>query len=109
MTMSNTHTYKVNVVAYEVDGVWFAQCVEFDISAWAHRVDELPDAFLKELSATCAVNRHLGRQGLEGIPAAPDRFRQMWAEAAYDLTPRQHSVQARPVSIESFGIAHQAA
>lgn len=107
--MSNNHTYKVNVVAYEADGIWFAQCIEFDISAWAHRVDELPDALSKELSATCAVNQHLGRQGFEGIPSAPDRFRRMWEAAAYDLTPRQHTDHAKPVSIESFGIAHQAA
>ena len=107
--MSSNHSYKVNVVAYEADGVWFAQCVEFDISAWAHRVDELHDALLKELTATCAVNQHLGRPGLDGIPPAPDRFRLMWEAAAYDLTPRRHAAQARPVSIESFGIAHQAA
>jgi hypothetical protein len=106
--MSDSDAYKVNVVAYEADGVWFAQCIEFDVSAWAEHLPDLPDAITKQITATCMINRHLGRRGLEGIPPAPAHFREMLKAAPADLRPRP-TPRPHPVQFDSFGIVHQAA
>ena len=80
---------KVSVVAFQEGDLWVAQCVEFDIAAHAAALPRLPEAFERALAENLCINAELGRSGLEGIPAAPKRFRDMFKSGMEVKTPRR--------------------
>ena len=78
----------IDVVAFEDrDGNWIAQGIQYDIVARAKSVGGLREAFMRQLAANLALNTRFGRSGLEGIPAAPDRFRALFEDAKEMLKP----------------------
>jgi hypothetical protein len=79
---------KIDVVAYkDHDDNWIAQGIQYDIVAHARSPGGLREAFTRQLAANLALNTHLGRQKLEGIPPAPNRFKVWFDEAREKLTP----------------------
>jgi hypothetical protein len=96
----------VNVVAYEHDGRWIAQCVEYDIAAFADSLVALPDAVFDAVSANFCINQHLGRNGLDGIPAAPVKFRELFETASLDVHQRNQDVSLPPsVRVKEIRVA----
>jgi hypothetical protein len=89
MTDSNRQILiKVDVVAFEDhDGYWIAQGIQYDIVARAKSVAGIREAFIRQLHANVSVNARLGRDGLDGLPAAPEKFQRLWAEAKERMTP----------------------
>ena len=77
----------VSVVAFEGQaGGWVAQCLEYDISAFAETLPQLPDAFCNALIANFCINAHLGRKAFDGIPVAPSKFRDMFESSRTRLS-----------------------
>jgi hypothetical protein len=72
---------EVSVVAFQEGELWVAQCVEYDIAAFAKSLPELSKAFERAMAANLCVNADLGRNALDGVPAAPERFRQLFDKA----------------------------
>jgi hypothetical protein len=72
---------KVSVVAFREGELWVAQCIEYDISARSETLANAMTAFRRMFAANLAASRELGRNGLEGVPPAPQRFRQMFDAA----------------------------
>ena len=97
----------IHVVAYRGEERWIAQCVEFDIAAFADDVNGLEAAFSKALAANLCINQQLGRNLLDGIPAAPNKFRTMF-EAARDRVPgKTDGPKASPhLRIEEMRLVH---
>jgi hypothetical protein len=83
---------ELNVVFYEDGDLWVAQAIEFDIAARADKPSKLPRAFERAVMANLVANQELGRQRLEGIPAAPQRFRELFESAHFNL--REHRAAA---------------
>jgi hypothetical protein len=77
----------INAIAYEEDGAWIAQGIEYDIVAYAHDVLQLPDAFARAVVENMGITKHLGRQPLEGVKPAPPRFREMFERATVEVRP----------------------
>jgi hypothetical protein len=77
---------KLRVVLYESDGVWVAQALEHDVAVFAEHFAQLPPKFERTMVAELVVNRELGREGLDGIPPAPDRFVRMYEAARWRLS-----------------------
>ncbi|MCA3563255.1 MAG: hypothetical protein IOC90_15030 [Methylocystis sp.] len=83
---------QVNAVAYEEGDTWIAQGIEYDIVASADDVRNLPDAFARAVIENICITEHLGRRPLQGIKPAPERFRDMYENAAFEMRPlRQHA------------------
>jgi hypothetical protein len=79
---------KIDVVAFEDhDGYWIAQGIQYDIVARAKSAPAIREAFARQLAANFALNARLGRNALEGIPPAPERFRRMFEEAPEAMRP----------------------
>jgi len=72
---------RINVLAYQEGSAWIAQCVEYDIYARAENLPKLPAAFGRALAANVCINSELGREGLNGIPAAPEKIRSAFESA----------------------------
>lgn len=64
----------MTVVAYEEEGFWIAQCLEHDICVQAPTREALRHRLGLTIEANIAINEHLGRIGLDGIPPAPAKF-----------------------------------
>jgi hypothetical protein len=77
----------ISVVAFKGERNWVAQCVEYDIAAFAESPSELHDALSSALVANLCINEHLGRRGLDGIPPAPAKFREMFETSRARLSP----------------------
>jgi hypothetical protein len=65
----------VDAVAFEDgNGMWFAQCINYDIAAHADSFNKLFKALEKKVAANVYLNERAGRRGLEGIPPAPEKY-----------------------------------
>ena len=79
---------KIDVVAFEdQEGLWVAQGIQYDIVATARSVPDLRKAFVRQVQANLALNAKLGREGLDGIPPAPEAYRRLWEQAEVKLEP----------------------
>ena len=92
----------ISVIAFHDEGVWIAQCVEYDISVSAETLPKLRQAFEKAVLANICVNKKLGRSGLDGNPPAPSHFRDLFDNADTDLHPIQQAPSPAPVKISRF-------
>ena len=103
---------EVNAVAFQQGDLWVAQCVEYDIAAFAKSLPDLPRALKRALAANLCVNADLKRTGLESIPAAPERFRLMFKTAKINIRPTEESaadfVPASHVQVRDLRVAEAA-
>jgi hypothetical protein len=103
-----TKRVEVNVVAFEEGGVWVAQCLEYDIAAFAKSLTELPRALERAVAANLCANADLGRVALEGIPSAPAHYRELFERAELDLKPTKPAPHRLPVKIRDLRVAEAA-
>src|SRR5438105_1860445 len=105
-----TKPIEVSAVAYQEGDVWVVQCVEYDIAAFAKHPTELPRAFERAMAANVCVNADLGRHALDGIPAAPAKFRELFERAKLGLKPTETTAPAKksPVKLRDLRMADAA-
>lgn len=105
-----TDRIEVNVVAFQEGELWVAQCVEYDIAAFAKSLPELPRALERAVAANICANADLGRHALVGVPPAPPRFKQMFDQSHLDLKERfETGVRAAlPVRIRDLRVVEAA-
>jgi hypothetical protein len=77
----------VHAVAFKEGETWVAQGIEYDIVAHSREVTALPQAFMRAVLENILITEHLGRRPLEGIKAAPQRFRDLLDDAITEMTP----------------------
>lgn len=78
---------QVNAIAFQEGELWVVQGIEFDICAHAKDLDGVPNAFVRAVLANVAISEHLGREPLEGIRPAPERFREMFDRSRSEVRP----------------------
>ncbi len=76
---------QIRAVAFQEGDAWVIQGIEYDIVAHTYDVKTLAHAFSRAVTENIVITRHLGRQPLEGIKAAPERFRIMFEAAEVEL------------------------
>jgi hypothetical protein len=103
-----TKQITINAIAFHDEGVWIAQCVEYDIAVSAETLPKLRKAFEQAVISNICVNEERGRSGLDGIPPAPSRFRDLFNNADTDLHPIKQSPSPAPVEIRDFRLAEVA-
>ena len=78
---------QVNAIAFKEGDAWVVQGIEYDIVAHAYDVVTAPYAFLRAVVENMVITEHLGRNPLEGVKPAPERFRSMYEEAKLEMRP----------------------
>jgi hypothetical protein len=77
----------LDVVAFQdSNGFWIAQCIQHDITARAKSILEVRRAFARQLKANLVLNERMGRNGLDGIPSAPEKFKRAFDAAEEHMT-----------------------
>jgi hypothetical protein len=91
----NLHDVKIDAVAFKEGDIYIAQGLQYDISAQAATLGELFKKFTLAVVANMAISIDLGRNPLEGIPAAPQKFWEMFEEThvTVDVTPEPASIR----------------
>lgn len=94
---------KINALAFEdANGGWVAQCIEYDIAVRADTLLNLSKVLEREVLANLHVNRKLGKDGLAGIPPAPEPFRTAFEAAKNRFVPSRPD--HKPVEIDEFRV-----
>ncbi len=68
----------LRVVLFQEDGVWLAQCVDYDIGAQAPNLDQLHRRFSAVLAGELQESMERQVEPFEGIDPAPEHFNKMW-------------------------------
>ena len=72
-------TLKMDVVLYPEDGIWIAQCLQFDITARGKTPPEAAKRFDAKVGAELIMSLDVGdKSPLAGVGPAPQKFWQMW-------------------------------
>ncbi len=79
----------IRVVVFQDDGVWVAQCLEYDIGAQAGDIDTLNERLNVALKAELKESIERGKEPFAGIDPAPQRFHTMWEHRSryVEMTP----------------------
>ena len=85
--MSDLNELSISAIAFQDDGAWIVQGIEYDIVAHAHDAAGLPAALARALVENACITEHLGRRPMEGVPSAPARFRELFDRALATITP----------------------
>lgn len=86
---------QINAIAYEEGGAWVTQGIEYDIVAFATDVLDLPDAFARAVAENICITQQLGREPLQGIKPAPQRFADLFQRAGrVDMRPTKQNATA---------------
>jgi hypothetical protein len=83
---------QLRAVAFPEGDIWVVQGVEYDVVAQANDLTDAPGAFLRQFVSTLMAYQHLGEGGVDMIPPAPDRFREMFETAVSSAEVRLTSV-----------------
>lgn len=75
----------INAVVFQEDGTWIIQGIEYDIAAHSEKLDDAPTVFMRALLENVCITQHLGKQPLQGIGPAPDRFRRMFEASVSEI------------------------
>jgi len=107
MTIPSPHeeSLEVNVLAFREGELWVAQCIEYDISARSDTLASAMTAFRRAFAANLAANRELGRNALDGVPPAPQRYKQMFESAK---SVQENVPAGRPVAVADLRVAEAA-
>lgn len=106
-----TTPIEIDIVAYQdASGIWVGQCVQYDIAVHAKTFPALLKEMERTVVANIYVNERLGRRGLEGIPAAPQKYRDELDRAEYPLESlRRKDDATKPVHIQRLAVLEAAA
>lgn len=96
----------IRVLVFQDDGMWVAQCLEYDIGAQASDIDTLRDRFYVVFKAELAESMKRHGKALAGIEPAPERFHVLWEHRArsLDMNPASWTPYNDKVNLE-LGLA----
>jgi hypothetical protein len=84
--MDKVMDIKLSAVAFESEpGIWIVQGIEHDISTFVDKVQDIPEAFERTVMEYVFMTCSLGRQPLQGIKPAPEKFKKMFESARSSL------------------------
>ena len=78
---SNTERRPVRVLIFREGGAYIAQCLEYDISAFAPDKETLKRRFVNVFGMERNISLDRGGAPFVGIGTAPQHFHDMWKQA----------------------------
>jgi hypothetical protein len=84
-----TPEHNLHAVLFPEGGWWIAQVVEYNLATAARRLEDLPDELERFLTVQIVGTFEAGVEPFCDLPAAPVRFRDLYAEAARSVEPER--------------------
>lgn len=77
----------VTAVVFQREGLWIAQCLEYDIVSFAETLDDLRHRLLGQLGAVAALDKQEGRTPFEGFKRAPEKYWRIYEDLKARVEP----------------------
>ena len=68
------------IVVKDEDGVFCAQCLEYDICTYGDTLEKAKSRMRKQIEIERALSHNMTGEHFGGIPAAPEFFHKLWDE-----------------------------
>ena len=81
----------INAVAFQADGMWVAQCLEYNFVSCAATRDELPGALMRQVLAQIELDLEDGREPFFEFKPAPAKYWQLFEKAKRRSKPIRKS------------------
>jgi len=92
----------LNAVVFQADGMWIAQCLEYNFVSCAGTRDELPGALMRQVLAQIELDLADGREPFFEFKPAPAKYWQLFEEAKRRTLPiRRSSEQPDHTRVEA--------
>jgi hypothetical protein len=65
---------QVTAVAFQEDGMWIAQCLEYNLVSCAESLQELPNELMGQILDQIAADRAAGREPFSHFKRAPQKY-----------------------------------
>lgn len=87
----------INAIAFEEDGMWVAQCLEFDFVSFARTKEDLPRILVQQVLAQIEIDSEDGNAPFFEFKPAPAKYWGWFEEVRTRATPISESFAASPV------------
>ena len=77
----------VNAVAFRAEGLWIAQCLEYNLASYTETLEELPDELLQQLVSQIKLDTEAGLTPFANFKPAPARYWKMYEAARAKSAP----------------------
>jgi hypothetical protein len=77
----------INAVAFQADGMWIAQCLEYNFVSCAATRDELPGALMRQVLGQIELDLEDGHEPFFEFKPAPAKYWQLFEEAKRQSAP----------------------
>jgi len=72
----------INAVVFRQDGLWVAQCLEYDFVSCAEELEDLPGELMEQIQVQMALEVEAGQQPFADFGRAPDKYWEMFERAS---------------------------
>jgi hypothetical protein len=84
---------EVRVVVFHEEGMYVAQCLEYDIATQAPDIEAVLDRLDLTIEAECQMSMEETGKTLNGIAPAPIYFHQLWEKGSVAITRKNLSLE----------------
>ena len=84
----------INAVVFRQDGLWVAQCLEYNLVSCAEELEELPGELMRQIQGQVRVDLRDGKEPFADFRKAPAKYWEMFERASRD--PRLPEPPALP-------------
>lgn len=92
---------EVRVVVFHEEGMYVAQCLEYDIATQALDIEAVLDRLDLTIEAECQMSMEADGKPLDGIAPAPVHFHHLWEKGSVAITRKNLSLERH---IPSFNV-----
>lgn len=88
----------LNVIVLQRDGVWVAQCLQYDLTAQAEKLTDLPYELDRVLVGHMVIAAEHGEVPFENLDVAPQEYWELFEHASgrYERTQRPPAYRSKP-------------
>ncbi|HVF59646.1 MAG TPA: hypothetical protein VNJ70_07550 [Thermoanaerobaculia bacterium] len=94
----------ITAVVFPQDGMWIAQCLEYNFVSCAATLDELPGELIRQVRAQIEVDLEAGEEPFTGFKKAAPKYWRMYEEVRAHSRPLKPSLLERARALLSGGI-----
>jgi hypothetical protein len=77
----------LSAIIFQEDGMWIAQCLEYNLVSCAETLDELPGGLMRQVRAQIEADRRAGAPPFFGYKPAGPKYWAMYEEAKLRSVP----------------------
>ncbi len=99
---------QVTAVAFQENGIWIAQCLEYNMVSCAESLEDLPNELMGQILDQIAADRAAGREPFSHFEQAPQKYWDLLAEIRTQSRPIRPGRTSPRFDLQLFPLAEAA-